>query len=127
MLLLTNDGDLAQKLAHPKNKIKKVYQVVLDKPLQKEDFELIAAGITLEDGKAEVDDIAYTNFKDKKEIGIEIHIGRNRIVRRIFEHLNYQVKALDRVIYAGLTKKNLQRGKWRELDQKEIIFLKHFN
>ncbi len=127
LLLLTNDGDLAQKLAHPKNKIKKVYQVVLDKPLQKSDFELIAAGITLEDGKAVVDDIAYTNFKDKKEIGIEIHIGRNRIVRRIFEHLNYQVKALDRVIYAGLTKKNLQRGKWRELDQKEVIFLKHFN
>lgn len=126
LLLLTNDGDLAQKLAHPKNNIKKVYQVILDKPLDKEDFDAIVKGITLEDGLAPVDDLAYTNPKDKCELGIEIHIGRNRIVRRIFEHLGYQVKALDRVIYAGLTKKNLQRGKWRELQPKEVIFLKHF-
>jgi 23S rRNA pseudouridine2605 synthase len=126
LLLLTNDGDLAQKLAHPKNNIKKVYQVVLDKPLEKNDFEAIMKGIMLEDGIAPVDDLAYTNPKNKSELGIEIHIGRNRIVRRIFEHLNYQVKALDRVMYAGLTKKNLQRGKWRELLPKEVLFLKHF-
>jgi 23S rRNA pseudouridine2605 synthase len=126
LLLLTNDGDLAQKLAHPMNNIKKVYQVTLDKPLEKNDFEAILKGIMLEDGLAPVDDLAYTNPKDKCELGIEIHIGRNRIVRRIFEHLNYQVKGLDRVMYAGLTKKNLQRGKWRELLPKEILFLKHF-
>jgi 23S rRNA pseudouridine2605 synthase len=126
LLLLTNDGDLAQKLAHPKNKIKKVYQVVLDKALTKKDFERIALGVTLEDGAAYVDQIAYTDPKSKNEIGLEIHIGRNRIVRRIFEHLGYQVKHLDRVMYAGLTKKNLQRGKWRALTPQEIIFLKHF-
>lgn len=126
LLLLTNDGDLAQKLAHPKNKIKKVYQVVLDKALTKKDFERIALGVTLEDGAAYVDQIAYTDPKNKNEIGLEIHIGRNRIVRRIFEHLGYQVKHLDRVMYAGLTKKNLQRGKWRALTPQEIIFLKHF-
>ncbi|MBL7765628.1 MAG: rRNA pseudouridine synthase [Chitinophagaceae bacterium] len=126
LLLLTNDGDLAQKLSHPKHNIKKVYQVMLDKPLNKKDFEAIVKGITLEDGLAEVDDLAFTNPSDKKEIGIQIHIGRNRIVRRIFEHLGYTVKALDRVVYAGLTKKNLPRGKWRELDPKEVIYLKHY-
>jgi 23S rRNA pseudouridine2605 synthase len=126
LLLLTNDGDLTQKLSHPKNNVKKIYQVVLDKPLTKGDFEKIVAGIVLEDGLAPVDELAYTDLKDKREIGIEIHIGRNRIVRRIFESLGYQVKALDRVYYAGLTKKNVQRGKWRELTEKEILFLKHF-
>lgn len=126
LLLLTNDGDLAQKLSHPKNKIRKIYQVTLDKPLNKKDFEAIAAGLLLEDGKADIDEIAYTNPLDKKEIGIQIHIGRNRIVRRIFEHLGYVVKALDRVVYAGLTKKNLPRGKWRSLNEKEIIYLKHY-
>lgn len=126
LLLLTNDGDLTQKLSHPKNNVKKIYQVVLDKPLTKGDFEKIVTGIVLEDGLAPVDELAYTDLKDKREIGIEIHIGRNRIVRRIFESLGYQVKALDRVYYAGLTKKNVQRGKWRELTEKEILFLKHF-
>ena len=126
LLLLTNDGELAQKLSHPKHNTVKVYQVVLDKPLLKEHFEAIAKGVMLEDGLAMVDELAYTNIKDKTEIGIQIHIGRNRIVRRLFEHFNYQVKALDRVIYAGLTKKNLPRGKWRELSPKEVIYLKHF-
>lgn len=127
LLLLTNDGDLAQKLTHPKYKIKKIYQVTLDKVLTKEHFLEILAGLTLEDGKVFVDELAYINAKNKKEIGVEIHVGKNRIVRRIFESLGYQVKGLDRVFYAGLTKKNLQRGHWRELTQKEIIFLKHFN
>jgi 23S rRNA pseudouridine2605 synthase len=126
LLLLTNDGDLAQKLAHPKHKIRKIYQVKLDKPLSKKDYERIVEGVVLEDGKAEIDELAYTSPDDKSEVGIELHIGRNRIVRRIFEHLGYQVKHLDRVVYAGLTKKNLPRGKWRPLLPKEIIFLKHY-
>lgn len=126
LLLMTNDGELAQKLSHPKYNIKKVYQVTLDKPLTKKDFEKIAEGITLEDGPAPVDEIAYVNAKDKKVIGVQIHIGRNRIVRRIFEHLHYKVTALDRVVYAGLTKKNIPRGTYRLLDEKEIIYLKHF-
>ncbi len=126
LLLLTNDGELAQKLAHPKHKIRKIYQVKLDKPLSKKDFERIVDGVVLEDGKADIDELAFTNPDDKREVGIELHIGRNRIVRRIFEHLGYQVKHLDRVVYAGLTKKNLPRGKWRPLLPKEIIFLKHF-
>ena len=126
LLLLTNDGELAQKLSHPKHNTVKVYQVVLDKPLEKEHFETLAKGVILEDGMAKVDEIAYIDPKNKTEIGVQIHIGRNRIVRRLFEHFNYQVKALDRVIFAGLTKKNLPRGKWRELTQKEVIYLKHF-
>ena len=126
LLLLTNDGELAQKLAHPKHKVRKIYQVKLDKPLHKKDFDRIVEGVVLEDGKAEIDELAYTSTDDKSEVGIELHIGRNRIVRRIFEHLGYQVKHLDRVVYAGLTKKNLPRGKWRPLLPKEIIFLKHF-
>ncbi|MGI9191552.1 MAG: pseudouridine synthase [Chitinophagaceae bacterium] len=126
LLLLTNDGELAQKLAHPKHKIRKIYQVKLDKPLSKKDFERIVEGVVLEDGKADIDELAYTSPDDKSEVGIELHIGRNRIVRRIFEHLGYTVKHLDRVVYAGLTKKNLPRGKWRPLLPKEIIFLKHF-
>ncbi len=124
LLLMTNDGDLTQKLCHPSFNIKKVYQVTLDKPLTKADFEKIVAGVELEDGKAIVDEIAY--LEKKNEIGLEIHSGRNRIVRRIFESLGYVVDKLDRVMYAGLTKKNLPRSKWRYLDEREIVLLKHF-
>ena len=126
LLLIMNDGELAQKLAHPQYNVKKVYQVSLDKALTRKDFEKIVNGLVLEDGIAPVDEIAYINPKDKKEIGIQIHSGKNRIVRRIFEHLEYQVKALDRVVYAGLNKKNIPRGTYRLLDEKEIRYLKHF-
>jgi 23S rRNA pseudouridine2605 synthase len=125
VLLLTNDGDLSQKLSHPKNEVKKVYQAGLDKPLTRTDFEKIASGLTLEDGPVRVDAIAYTDAKDKSQIGLEIHSGKNRIVRRIFASLGYDVKSLDRVMYAGLTKKNVQRGKWRLLNEKEIRILKY--
>ncbi len=124
LLLLTNDGELAQKLSHPKYNIKKVYQVTLDKNLSKPDYEKILSGLTLEDGEVKVDALAY--LEKKNEIGIEIHSGRNRIVRRIFESLGYVVEKLDRVMYAGLTKKNIPRAKWRFLNEKEIITLKHF-
>jgi 23S rRNA pseudouridine2605 synthase len=127
VLLLTNDGDLAQKLAHPKHEIKKVYHVTLDKSLAKSDFDKIASGVLLEDGPASVDVIAYADARDKSQIGLEIHSGKNRIVRRIFEHLGYDVRGLDRVMYAGLTKKNVQRGKWRLLSEKEIRILKYLN
>ena len=128
VLLLTNDGDLSQKLAHPSHEIKKIYHVVLDKPLTKADFDKIIDGsIQLEDGPAIVDAIAYEDAKDKTQIGLEIHSGRNRIVRRIFEHLGYDVRGLDRVMYAGLTKKNVQRGKWRLLTEKEVRILKYLN
>jgi 23S rRNA pseudouridine2605 synthase len=126
VLLLTNDGDLTQKLTHPSNEIKKVYAVTLDKPLAKNHFEEILKGVPLEDGVANVDSLAYTDIKDKTQIGIEIHSGRNRIVRRIFEHYGYDVKNLDRVIFAGLTKKNVDRGKWRFLSEKEVRDLKYF-
>jgi 23S rRNA pseudouridine2605 synthase len=127
VLLLTNDGDLAQKLAHPSHEIKKVYHVTLDKALTKADFDKIVAGVTLEDGPAFVDVLAYADPKDRAQVGLEIHSGRNRIVRRIFEHLGYDVRGLDRVMYAGLTKKNVQRGKWRLLTEKEIRILKYLN
>ena len=127
VLLLTNDGELAQKLSHPKHEIKKVYEIRLDRALTKGDMDKIAAGITLEDGFVAPDVIAYADAKDKCIIGIEIHSGRNRIVRRIFEHLKYDVKALDRVMFAGLTKKNVQRGKWRFLNEKELRILKFMN
>jgi 23S rRNA pseudouridine2605 synthase len=127
VLLLTNDGDLAQKLSHPKHEIKKIYHVVLDRPLLRQDFDKIAAGVQLEDGLATVDAIAYAEAKDKTEVGLEIHSGRNRIVRRIFEQLGYDVRGLDRVVYAGLTKKNVQRGKWRLLSEKEVRILKYLN
>jgi 23S rRNA pseudouridine2605 synthase len=128
VLLLTNDGDLSQKLAHPSHEIKKVYHVVLDKPLTRADFDKIIGGqVHLEDGAAHVDAMAYEDAKDKTQIGLEIHSGRNRIVRRIFEHLGYDVRGLDRVMYAGLTKKNVQRGKWRLLTEKEIRILKYLN
>ena len=126
ILLLTNDGELAQRLAHPKHNIKKIYQVELDKPLTKTDFDKIVEGVTLEDGVAFVDALGYVDPKDKKQVGIEIHSGKNRIVRRIFEHLEYSVEKLDRVMYAGLTKKTLNRGQWRFLNEKEVILLKHF-
>jgi 23S rRNA pseudouridine2605 synthase len=126
VLLLTNDGDLTQKLTHPSNEIKKVYAVTLDKPLVKNHFDEILKGVPLEDGVANVDSLAYTDIKDKTQIGIEIHSGRNRIVRRIFEHYGYDVKNLDRVIFAGLTKKNVDRGKWRFLSEKEVRDLKYF-
>ena len=124
LLLLTNDGDLAQKLSHPSYETKKVYQVTLNKNLLKKDFDAIVSGLTLEDGEVKVDAISYLD--EKNELGVEIHSGRNRIVRRIFESLGYEVEKLDRVMYAGLTKKNLPRGKWRLLVEKEIIMLKHF-
>jgi 23S rRNA pseudouridine2605 synthase len=128
VLLLTNDGELAQKLAHPKHEIKKIYHVTLDKVLTKGDFDKIINGeVILEDGPAYVDVIAYADSRDKTQVGLEIHSGRNRIVRRIFEHLGYDVRGLDRVMYAGLTKKNVQRGKWRLLTEKEIRILKYLN
>ena len=126
VLLLTNDGDLTQKLTHPSNEIKKLYAVTLDKPLSKNHFDEILKGTPLEDGVANVDSLAYTDNADKTQIGIEIHSGRNRIVRRIFEHYGYDVKNLDRVIFAGLTKKNVERGKWRFLSEKEVRDLKYF-
>jgi len=126
LLLLTNDGELAQKLSHPKHNIRKIYHVGLNKPLTKAHFEQILAGVTLEDGVAQVDVLGYVDNADKTQIGIEIHSGKNRIVRRIFEHLEYEVEKLDRVTYAGLTKKNINRGHWRYLTEKEIILLKHF-
>jgi 23S rRNA pseudouridine2605 synthase len=127
VLLLTNDGELAQKLSHPSYEIKKIYEVRLDKPLVKKDFETIVNGITLEDGFIAPDTLAYADPKDKSVIGIEIHSGRNRIVRRIFEHLGYDVRNLDRVMYANLTKKNVERGKWRFLTEKEVRLLKYLN
>lgn len=126
VLLLTNDGELAQKLTHPSHQIKKVYAVTLNKPLEKKDFDQILKGVNLEDGPANVDVLAYADLKDKTQIGVEIHSGRNRIVRRIFESLGYDVKNLDRVIFAGLTKKNVERGKYRFLTEKEVRDLKHF-
>jgi 23S rRNA pseudouridine2605 synthase len=127
VLLLTNDGALAQKLTHPSNEIKKIYAVTLNKPVEKKDFDKILQGVTLEDGPAHVDVLAYADVKDKTQLGVEIHSGRNRIVRRIFEHLGYDVKNLDRVSFAGLTKKNVERGKWRFLNEKEIRDLKFFS
>ncbi|WP_240737336.1 pseudouridine synthase [Hymenobacter metallicola] len=125
LLLFTNDGEVAQKLSHPSHKNKKIYQVELNKPLTEEHLKQIAAGLDLEDGKAEVDDVAVV-AGNPHFVGIELHLGRNRIVRRIFEHLGYEVVTLDRVQYAGLTKKDLPRGKWRFLTEKEVIRLKYF-
>ena len=124
VLLLTNDGDLASKLTHPKFVKKKIYHVWLDKDVNPEDLAKISAGIELEDGPIHADAIAYANEKDKNQIGIEIHSGKNRIVRRIFEFLGYRVTKLDRVYFAGLTKKNLPRGRWRHLTQQEVNMLK---
>jgi 23S rRNA pseudouridine2605 synthase len=127
VLLLTNDGELAQKLTHPSFEIKKIYEVTLDKPVTKKDLDSILAGVTLEDGFVQADAAGYADAKDKTVVGIEIHSGRNRIVRRIFEHLGYDVKSLDRVMFANLTKKNVERGKWRFLQEKEVRLLKFMN
>ena len=127
VLLLTNDGELTQKLSHPSYNITKVYEAKLDKPLIKADFEKILSGVVLEDGPINADTLAYADARDKSVIGIEIHSGRNRIVRRIFESLGYDVKSLDRVMYANLTKKNVERGKWRFLSEKEVRLLKYMN
>ncbi len=124
LLLFTNDGELAKKLTHPSHKIKKIYQVELDKPITEEDFLKIQEGITLEDGEVKVDNLAILS-PDAKSLGMEIRMGRNRIVRRTFEHLGYEVIKLDRTTFAGLTKKDLARGKWRFLKEKEVINLKH--
>lgn len=123
LLIFTNDGDMTRQLTHPSYQKKKIYQVTLDKPLTRGDMDKISEGITLEDGEIYADEISYVK-EDKKEIGIEIHSGRNRIVRRIFEHLGYVVQKLDRVYYAGLTKKNLKRGAWRFLTKDEVSRLK---
>ncbi len=126
LILLTNDGDLSQKLAHPSNKVPKVYKVELDKPITEKDFEQIMAGLELKDGSITVDKIAILTA-DAQTLGIEIHSGRNRIVRRIFEHLGYEVLKLDRTYYAGLDKKNLKRGDWRYLTEQEVVRMKYFN
>jgi 23S rRNA pseudouridine2605 synthase len=125
LLLFTNDGELAAKLSHPSSNIKKIYQVTLDKPLTKGDETTIIEGFELEDGPVMVDDMQVLS-KDRTILGIEIHIGRNRIVKRIFAHFGYEVIALDRVTYAGLDKKDLTRGKYRFLTEKEVIQLKFF-
>lgn len=127
VLLITNDGELAQKLTHPSNEVKKIYAVTLNKPLAKDDFDTILKGVILEDGPAHVNVLAYNDLKDKTQIGVEIHSGRNRIVRRIFESLGYDVKNLDRVMFASLTKKNIERGKYRFLSEKEVRTLKYFD
>lgn len=124
LLLFTNDGELAKKLTHPSHRVKKIYEVHLNNPLQEAHLEQIRKGVELEDGPVKADDIQILSA-DQKILGIEIHEGRNRIVRRIFEHLGYDVVKLDRVMYAGLTKKDLTRGKWRFLSEKEIINLKY--
>ena len=124
VLLFTNDGDMSKKLTHPRHNMKKIYQVTLDKPVSKRHLADIAEGIELEDGPIAADAVSYVDPVNKAEIGIEIHSGRNRIVRRIFEHLGYRVKKLDRVLFAGLTKKNLPRGKYRFLTEKEVQYLK---
>ena len=124
VLLLTNDGDLASKLTHPKYIKKKIYHVWTDKDISEDDMQRIADGIELEDGEIHADAISYATETDRNQAGIEIHSGRNRIVRRIFEHLGYHVTKLDRVYFAGLTKKNLPRGRWRYLTQEEVNFLK---
>jgi 23S rRNA pseudouridine2605 synthase len=124
VLLFTNDGELSDRLTHPSHRIKKIYQVSLDKAVTKNHILQIAEGIELEDGLIAADAISYIDAANKSEVGLEIHSGRNRIVRRIFEHLGYRVKKLDRVYFAGLTKKNISRGRWRFLSPKEVQFLK---
>lgn len=124
LLLLTNDGELAEKLMHPSYNVKKIYKVELDRPLSRADFETIMDGVRLDEGKAVVDDLAILD--DGKTVGIELHIGWNRVVRRIFEALNYEVIKLDRSVYAGLDKKELSRGQWRFLTKEEVVRLKHY-
>jgi len=126
LLLLTNDGELADKLTHPSNNVRKIYQVEIDKPITEADFETLLKGIELEDGPIKPDSMSIIT-PDAQVVGIEIHSGRNRIVRRMFEHLGYEVTKLDRTTFAGLTKKELPRGKWRFLDPKEVVKLKYLN
>ena len=123
VLLFTNDGELTEKLTHPSNRQKKIYHVFLDKNLSATDFDAILEGVTLEDGPIHADALSYVDG-EKSQVGLEIHSGRNRIVRRIFEHLGYKIKKLDRVYFAGLTKKNLKRGQWRFLTEQEVMMLK---
>ncbi|TDS17142.1 pseudouridine synthase [Sphingobacterium paludis] len=125
LLLLTNDGNLAEKLSHPRNNISKIYNVELSKNLTQGDFNKIQFGIELEDGLIKPDDLSYVQGGSKREVGIQIHSGKNRIVRRIFESLGYEVVKLDRVVYANLTKKDLTRGRWRYLEERELVQLKH--
>ncbi len=124
LLLLTNDGELADKLSHPSNEIRKIYQVEIDKPITGDDFDKISVGFELEDGFIKPDKVSVVT-PDQQVIGVEIHSGKNRIVRRIFEHLGYEVTKLDRTTYAGLTKKDLPRGNWRFLTEKEVIRVKY--
>lgn len=124
LLLMTNDGELAEKLSHPSNAMRKIYQAELDKKIEQEDFDKILKGVELEDGMIKADDLSVIT-PDRQVVGIEIHSGKNRIVRRIFEHLGYEVTKLDRTTYAGLTKKDLPRGNWRFLTEKEVIRLKY--
>lgn len=126
LLLMTNDGDLAQKLSHPSTKIKKIYHVVLDRPLTEAHIDQISKGVVLEDGRIKVDQISYIQEEGPNHIGVELHSGKNRIIRRLFEHFNYEVEKLDRVFFAGLTKKDLPRGWSRNLKEKEVIMLRHF-
>lgn len=123
LLVFTNDGDMAKKLTHPKHGVRKIYHVHLDKNVTIGDLRKIREGLELEDGKVNVDEVDYVSGASKKEVGIEIHSGKNRIVRRIFEHLEYEVSKLDRVVFAGLTKKDLPRGHWRFLTEQEVINL----
>lgn len=125
LLLFTNDGDLAQKLAHPSSRVPKLYQVELDKPIEEEHFIKITEGTILEDGEIKIDELGLVS-DDRKILGIKIHSGKNRIIRRLFEHYNYEVIRLDRVTYANLDKKGLPRGEWRFLKEKEVIRLKYF-
>lgn len=124
VLLLTNDGDMAAKLTHPKFMKKKIYHVTCDKNVAMSDMDLLVNGIELEDGQVYADEVSYVNDADRSQIGIEIHSGKNRIVRRMLEHLGYRVNKLDRVLFAGLTKKNLKRGDWRYLTDKEVAMLR---
>ncbi|MDA0779313.1 MAG: pseudouridine synthase [Proteobacteria bacterium] len=124
LLLFTNDGDLAKKLTHPSTGVKKLYHVVLDKVVSGQHLQQIKSGITLNDGVIKADEVSFVQGASKKEVGIALHSGRNRIVRRIFEHLGYEVITLDRVLFAGLTKKDLPRGHWRHLSQSEVQQLK---
>jgi len=125
LLLFTNDGELTKKLLHPRHGIQKIYHVVLDKAVTKKDMNQILEGVQLDDGIVRVDAVEYIgDGKDKKQLGIELHSGKNRVIRRIFEKLNYSIIRLDRVSFAGLTKKSLPRGEWRLLEEKEISFLK---
>lgn len=124
VLLFTNDGDLTKRLTHPSYNKKKIYHVYLDRAISQEELNQVSAGLELEDGEIKADAISFASPDDKTQVGIEIHSGRNRIVRRIFEHLGYEVEKLDRVLFAGITKKNIPRGKWRFLSEKEITMLK---